>query len=49
MRGEESEEERRYHIVSMETRITYGLVYLGLVIFLAMMSYELHKELPALR
>ncbi|HEX2584521.1 MAG TPA: site-2 protease family protein [Steroidobacteraceae bacterium] len=49
MRGEETEEERRYHIVSMETRMTYGLVYIGLVIFLAMMSYELHKELPTLR
>jgi Zn-dependent protease len=46
MRGEETEEERAYHIASAETRITYGVVYLGLVIFLAMMCYEIHQELP---
>jgi len=46
MRGEETEEERAYHIASMETKMTYGAVYLGLVIFLSMMCYELQQELP---
>ncbi len=46
MRGEETEEERAYHIASMETKLSYGLIYLGLVIFLALMCYELQQELP---
>jgi Zn-dependent protease len=46
MRGEETEKERAYHIASMETKLTYGMIYLGLVIFLALMCYELQQELP---
>lgn len=34
-----------YYDVPMATRVNYGLAYLGLVAFLAMMSYELHQSL----
>jgi Zn-dependent protease len=45
-RGAETEEERSYYIASIETRTTYGLLYLGLAAFLAMMTTSLHEELP---
>jgi Zn-dependent protease len=32
----------RYYDVKMETRINYGVMYLGLVAFLAVMSYSIH-------
>ncbi len=31
-----------YYEVARETRINYGVLYLGLVVFLAMMSYSVH-------
>ncbi|MTV37647.1 site-2 protease family protein [Duganella radicis] len=34
-----------YYIVPRETRINYGVLYLGLVAFLAMMSYSIHDML----
>ena len=34
-----------YYAVARETRINYGVLYLGLVAFLAMMSYSLHNLL----
>jgi len=46
MRGQETDEERAYHIASMETRIAYAVAYFGLVIFLAMMWYSIQQELP---
>jgi Zn-dependent protease len=35
-----------YYIASAETRFTYGLLYLGLAGFLALMCDQLHQELP---
>lgn len=46
-RGPQSPEEAAYYSnVSAETRLTYGVVYLGLIIFLAVMCHDLHEELP---
>jgi Zn-dependent protease len=36
-----------YYEVAAETRFNYGLLYLGLVAFLAVMSYSIHDMLPA--
>ncbi|MES2296824.1 MAG: site-2 protease family protein [Pseudomonadota bacterium] len=36
-----------YYAVARETRINYGMLYLGLVAFLAIMSFQLHGELEA--
>jgi Zn-dependent protease len=46
IRGTETEAERAYHIASAETKMTYGLLYLGLTIFLALMTHDLQQELP---
>ncbi|MFZ6845862.1 site-2 protease family protein [Undibacterium sp. RuTC16W] len=35
-----------YYQVPTNTRLNYGALYLGLVAFLALMSYELHEILP---
>lgn len=35
-----------YYDVPTTTRINYGVLYLGLVAFLALMSYQLHEQLP---
>jgi len=45
-RGTETDEERAYYLTDPNTRIQYGLLYLGLAGFLAVMCSELHKELP---
>jgi Zn-dependent protease len=45
-RGVASPEEQAYYIASAETRFNYGVMYLGLAAFLAIMCDELHKELP---
>jgi Zn-dependent protease len=45
-RGIKTKEDQQYYIASTETRFTYGLLYLGLAAFLAIMCDELHKELP---
>ena len=34
-----------YYLTDAETRLGYGLLYLGLAGFLATMCYELHTEL----
>ncbi|GGC59081.1 site-2 protease family protein [Undibacterium terreum] len=36
-----------YYDVPINTRVNYGVLYLGLVAFLAVMSYELHEQLGA--
>jgi Zn-dependent protease len=39
-------EEQSYYLASSETRFNYGLLYLGLAAFLAIMCNDLHQELP---
>jgi Zn-dependent protease len=36
-----------YYAVAAETRVEYGIMYLGLTALLALMTYRLHLELPA--
>jgi Zn-dependent protease len=36
-----------YYDIPIETRVNYGVLYLGLAAFLAIMSYELHSALPS--
>jgi Zn-dependent protease len=38
-----------YYVASLSTRITYGAIYIGLLLFLASMSYEVHEWLMAAR
>ena len=38
-----------YYKVSSETRLNYGLLYVGMVIFLAIMSQDVHEMLAAVR
>lgn len=35
-----------YYEVPRETRINYGVMYLTLIVFLALMTYDLHEQLP---
>jgi len=44
-----SPEAQRYHDVSARTRWEYGLIYVGLIAFLAYMTNDLHRELRAVR
>jgi Zn-dependent protease len=46
IRGFRSPEQQAYYAVDAETRLTYGLLYLGLAAFLAIMCHALHAELP---
>ena len=46
LRGEQAVADAAYYDVSVETRTTYALAYLGLMIFLAIMCTELQHELP---
>ncbi len=39
-------EHERYYDVPIEIRSQYALVYLALLVFLGMMTYALHEELP---
>ena len=39
--------DQAYYAVPREQRINYAVLYLGLVAFLAMMSYSIHNMLPA--
>jgi hypothetical protein len=48
-RGPQTDEERAYYNVSFEARANYGFFYIGLVLFLAVMCYELQQELPKVR
>jgi len=43
----DTDEATRYYDTPLAVRVEYGLYYLGLVIFLAMLSYELHEQLSA--
>lgn len=46
-RGPQTPEEAAYYSnVPVETRLTYGIFYLGLIVFLALMCHDLHEELP---
>jgi len=45
----EDTERAGYYLTSMENRVTYGGFYLGLVIFLALMTYNLHNMLNSLK
>ncbi|WP_426189927.1 site-2 protease family protein [Massilia sp. DWR3-1-1] len=36
-----------YYATARETRINYGVMYLGLVVFLALMSFSIHEMLDA--
>lgn len=45
-RGIRTPEAAQYYAVDIETRTSYGLLYLGLAAFLAIMCHELHGELP---
>jgi Zn-dependent protease len=40
---------QRYYAVSNETRMTYGLYYLGLLAFLAVMAHDTHQMLGSVR
>ncbi|WP_426394664.1 site-2 protease family protein [Ralstonia sp. R-29] len=42
-------ENRAYYSISNESRLTYTVYYIGLVVFLAMMSHELHDMLGSVR
>ena len=44
--GEQTAEEQAYYVASAETRFSYGVLYLGLAGFLAVMCHQLHEELP---
>jgi len=46
-RGPATDAERAYEAVPAETRLGYGIAYLGLAAFLAIMCNELRLELPA--
>lgn len=43
-----SAEQKTYYDTPLNTRIQYGVLYLGLIGFLAMMTYSLHSELGRL-
>jgi Zn-dependent protease len=45
-RGAQTADEAAYYIASSETRFSYGLMYLGLAAFLALMCDALYQELP---
>jgi Zn-dependent protease len=42
-------ENRAYYSISNESRLTFTVYYLGLVVFLAMMCHELHDMLGTVR
>jgi Zn-dependent protease len=46
IRGQETEQERAYYVTSAETRFSYGLTYIALAGFLAIMCHDLSLELP---
>ena len=42
-------ENQAYYSINLEQRLTYGLFYIGLAAFLAIMSHELHQALQHIR
>lgn len=42
-------ENARYYAVSAEHRLTYAIFYIGLAIFLALMSFDVHEMLQGVR
>ena len=42
-------ENAAYYTTSLETKLTYGLFYVGLAGFTAIMSYDVHEMLPHVR
>ena len=49
IRGFTSPEHQAYYAADGETRLAYGLLYLGLAAFLAVFCFELHGQLPHVR
>ena len=45
----DSEEAKTYYAVSAATRLEYAFYYLGLLVFLALMMYDVHEMLGAAR
>lgn len=45
LRGTEAAR-REYYLTSMETRVSYSMLYLGLAVFLAIMCHDLSEQLP---
>ena len=45
LRGTEAAR-REYYLTSMETRVSYSMLYLGLAAFLAIMCHDLSEQLP---
>ncbi|HNN87259.1 MAG: site-2 protease family protein [Pseudomonadales bacterium] len=43
--GHATEEQQQYYETPLTTRVNYGALYLGLIIFLSMMVYSLHEQL----
>ena len=48
-RGRNEEETADYYDTPLKTRIEYGLYYLCLVAFLAILSFDLHEQLATIR
>ena len=42
-------ENQAYYSVTLEQRLSYGLFYLGLAAYLAVMTYEVHEMLGGTR
>jgi hypothetical protein len=40
-----ADENATYYEASLNARINYGVLYLGMIAFLAMMTYSIHNEL----
>ncbi|HET7925347.1 MAG TPA: site-2 protease family protein [Rhodanobacteraceae bacterium] len=49
IKGFRSPEHQAYYAADAETRLTYGLLYLGLAAFLAVFCFDLHEQLPHVR
>ena len=45
----DSEEGQTYYLVSTRTRVEYGFYYLTLIVFLAVMTHDVHELLTAAR
>lgn len=46
LRGTTDESDRQYYLASDQTRFSYGAIYIALAGFLAIMTHNLHEELP---
>lgn len=46
LHGRHTEEEQEYYLTDIGTRTSYGFLYVGLAVFLAIMCNDLHQMLP---